>query len=284
MPIQPLFERTYKAAEDLRLKQFFVGAHGDENGELVLCDGDNIPAGVITDAPALGQPSKVGERGVFHIYSGAAVTRLAAVACDATGRVVHATAADVWRVGVALESCLAAGTLIEVMVDPEPLTADTELVAALAAAVGDAADLTTTATDVVGGVNEIKETADAAYVIPLTGIPATDLAVAAQASLLLADSAYQEPAGGIPVADLAVIAETVTVDAATGLGTLALAGFGLLYNVQATLISGPPAAKVRFTKDENSLEVAVVNAAGEAVPCDVINAVVDVMVFNLPEA
>lgn len=254
--MQPLFERTYKAGADLSLKQWHVAAHGSAHDEAILGTNLTVPAGIITDAPVANQPTKICERGVCHAMSGAAVTRLSSVACDATGRVVDATAADAWIVGVALEGCSGAGVLIEVWVQPAPTTADTEIVSELAAAVGDAADLETEATDVVGAVNEVKTTADAAYVLPETGIPATDLAA---------------------------IAETVTISAANGQGTLALAGFGLLYHVQATIISGPAGAFVKLTKGENSLQLDVVDDAAQAIDCSSTNAVVDVLALNLPE-
>lgn len=281
MPEQPLYERTYKAAADLSAKQGYVAGHGLVTGEAILGTADTVPAGVITDTPILGQPTKIGERGVFHVYSGAAVTRLAPVACDATGRVIDATSAHTWIVGVALEACDASGTLIEVWVQP--------------------------------ALNLLAE----GYTKPATGIPASDLAAAVQTSLADADSAYQLPETGIPgtdlaadadiagsqlaadagiagtqlaadaniaVSQLAAIASTVTVNNAGGTGTLALAGFGLLYHVQATLISGPAGAMLKFTKGENSLGIAVVDATDQAVACDVTNAVVDVIAFNLPEA
>jgi hypothetical protein len=158
--------------------------------------------------------------------------------------------------------------------------------------IGTLSSLTTTAKNtVVAALNEIdghadtaQATAEAAYVKPGTGIPSTDMAAAVGTSLGKADSAYQKPVGGVPVADLAVHAETLTVSNAGGTGTVTLTGFGTVFNVQATLISGPAGAFLKFTKSAASLAVAVVDVAGVAVDCSTTNAVVDVIVFNLPEA
>ena len=59
------------------------------------------------------------------------------------------------------------------------------------------------ATDLASAAQTSLGKADTAYQKPSGGIPATDLASAAQTSLGKADTAYQKPAGGIPATDLA---------------------------------------------------------------------------------
>jgi len=77
------------------------------------------------------------------------------------------------------------------------------------AGLGDISDLDTTAQDsLVAAINEVKETADAAYVLPETGIPETDLAEAVSTSLGKADTAYQLPETGIPATDMAAAVGT----------------------------------------------------------------------------
>lgn len=58
-----------------------------------------------------------------------------------------------------------------------------------------------------------QSTADAAYVLPGTGIPKTDMAAAVGSSLDSADSAYQKPGTGIPSSDMATAVQTSLGDA-----------------------------------------------------------------------
>ena len=82
--------------------------------------------------------------------------------------------------------------------------------AANAAAIGTIANLETEATDLVEAVNEVKVTADAAYVKPETGIPSIDMAAAVGTSLGKADSALQ-PADGLVSGSFTTTEGTFTV-------------------------------------------------------------------------
>ena len=110
------FERTFVAAADLSAKQFFiVKLDSSANGVALSAAATDVHIGVLQNTPASGEAATVRFLGTSKVVAGAAITKGAYVASDASGKAAATTADKDNAIGIALEAAAADLDVIEIL-------------------------------------------------------------------------------------------------------------------------------------------------------------------------
>lgn len=118
-----LFDRSYKAENDLSAKQFrFVEMSGSD--QIDVCDGTaDIAIGVLQNDPLAGQAAQVRHLGVSKVVTNGTtnggISIGSWVGTDAVGKGIRKSADKDWVAGIALDASSADGVIIRVLLMPQ---------------------------------------------------------------------------------------------------------------------------------------------------------------------
>lgn len=120
-----ILDITFKAGADLSSSQYAPVKLGTNPGEVVACGAGEEAVGILQNLPKVGHAAQVRVAGTSIVRASGEIAKGSTVAAAADARVAVADTPPVYAIGLTLEAAATDGDLVEMLIRPQLLQAET---------------------------------------------------------------------------------------------------------------------------------------------------------------